>query len=216
VGRWGSNWWKMKILNLYAGIGGNRKLWGDDHEITAVEIDPKIAAIYSDFYPNDQMVVGDAHAYLEDHFMDYDFIWSSPPCQSHSNMRQNLRVRFNGSKPMFADMRLYQEILLLMYNFKGKWVVENVIPYYVPLIKPTTKLQRHLFWCNYHIREKWFQKEVLRNSQIPQLSAIHGVNLDAYKLSNKRQVLRNAILPELGLHVFEHAQFDLPSDLRLC
>lgn len=27
----------MKILNLYAGIGGNRKLWPDDHEITAVE-----------------------------------------------------------------------------------------------------------------------------------------------------------------------------------
>ena len=24
----------MKILNLYAGIGGNRKLWGDDHENT--------------------------------------------------------------------------------------------------------------------------------------------------------------------------------------
>jgi DNA (cytosine-5)-methyltransferase 1 len=28
----------MRILNLYAGIGGNRKLWGDDHEITAVEL----------------------------------------------------------------------------------------------------------------------------------------------------------------------------------
>ena len=206
-----SNWCKMKILNLYAGIGGNRKLWGDEHQITAVENDPKIAAIYSDFYPNDQMVIGDAHAYLEDHFMDYNFIWSSPPCQSHSNMRQNLRVRFNGSKPMFADMRLYQEILFLMYNFKGKWVVENVIPYYPPLIKPTTKLQRHLFWCNYHIREKWFQKEILRDSQIPQLSSIHGVNLDAYKVSNKRQVLRNAILPELGLHVFEHSQLTIQS-----
>jgi len=199
----------MKILNLYAGIGGNRKLWGGGHEITAVEIDPNIAAIYSEFYPHDQMVVSDAHAYLEDHFMEFDFIWSSPPCQSHSSMRQNLRVRFNGSKPMFADMRLYQEILFLMYNFKGKWVVENVIPYYTPLIKPTSKLQRHLFWANYHIGEKWFQKEILRDSQIPQLSAIHGVNLDSYKLSNKRQVLRNAILPELGLHVFEHSQLTI-------
>lgn len=31
----------MKILNLYAGIGGNRKLWtpnGDEHDITAVNI----------------------------------------------------------------------------------------------------------------------------------------------------------------------------------
>ena len=23
---------KLKILNLYAGIGGNRKLWGDEHD----------------------------------------------------------------------------------------------------------------------------------------------------------------------------------------
>lgn len=28
----------MKILNLYAGIGGNRKLWGNEHQITADEI----------------------------------------------------------------------------------------------------------------------------------------------------------------------------------
>lgn len=32
----------MKILNLYAGIGGNRKLWGDIHHITAVELDPEL------------------------------------------------------------------------------------------------------------------------------------------------------------------------------
>lgn len=39
----------MKILNLYAGIGGNRKFWGDEHEITAVEAVPEIAEIYQDF-----------------------------------------------------------------------------------------------------------------------------------------------------------------------
>ncbi len=50
----------MKILNLYAGIGGNRKLWGNDHEITAVELRPEIAAVYQDFFPNDHVVVGDA------------------------------------------------------------------------------------------------------------------------------------------------------------
>ena len=42
----------MEILNLYAGIGGNRKLWGDDHEITAVEYKQEIADIYKDFFPN--------------------------------------------------------------------------------------------------------------------------------------------------------------------
>ena len=43
----------MRILNLYAGIGGNRKLWGDEHEVTAVEYDSEIAGIYQDFFPND-------------------------------------------------------------------------------------------------------------------------------------------------------------------
>lgn len=33
----------MKILNLYAGIGGNRKLWGNEHDITAIEYDENIA-----------------------------------------------------------------------------------------------------------------------------------------------------------------------------
>ena len=43
----------MKILNLYCGIGGNRKLWGDKHQITAVENNDKIAQIYNDFFPRD-------------------------------------------------------------------------------------------------------------------------------------------------------------------
>ena len=74
----------MKILNLYAGIGGNRKLWGDEHEITAVEWDEKIAKIYQDFFPKDKVLVEDAHDYLLKHFEKYDFIWSSPPCPTHS------------------------------------------------------------------------------------------------------------------------------------
>jgi len=57
----------MRILNLYAGIGGNRKLW-TDVEVTAVEMNPKIAAIYQDFFPNDKVIVADAHQYLLDHF----------------------------------------------------------------------------------------------------------------------------------------------------
>lgn len=78
----------MKILNLYAGIGGNRKLWGDEHEIIAVEYDPKIAAIYQDFFPKDKVVVGDAHQYLLDHFEEFEFIWASPPCPTHSDIRR--------------------------------------------------------------------------------------------------------------------------------
>lgn len=69
----------MKILNLYAGIGGNRKLWGEEHEITAVEYKPEIAKIYQDHFPKDKVVIADAHQYLLEHFMEFDYIWSSPP-----------------------------------------------------------------------------------------------------------------------------------------
>jgi len=39
---------RLKVLNLYAGIGGNRKLWRDV-DVIAVEINPEIAKIYQDF-----------------------------------------------------------------------------------------------------------------------------------------------------------------------
>lgn len=69
----------MKILNLYAGIGGNRKLWGNEHEITAIENVKSIAEIYKKFYPKDNVVIDDAHDYLLKHYKEFDFIWSSPP-----------------------------------------------------------------------------------------------------------------------------------------
>ena len=195
----------MKILNLYAGIGGNRKFWGDDHEITAVEYDPDIAQIYADYFPQDNLVIGDAHQYLLDHYQEFDFIWSSPPCQSHSSFRQNICVRYRGSKAIYPDMKLYQEILFLQYNFEGQYVVENVKPYYKPLIEGAKELQRHLFWTNFDIEPLKFQKDNLRAAQIPQLSELHGYDLSNYKLSNKRQVLRNCVLPAVGIHILNEA-----------
>lgn len=195
----------MRILNLYAGIGGNRRLWGDEHQITAVEMDPDIAAVYADLYPNDEVIVGDAHEYLLANYKNFDYIWSSPPCQSHSSFRFNIGVRYRGTEPVYPDMKLYQEIILLMTHFEGLYVVENVKPYYDVLIKPTKELQRHYFWANYDISDAEFKGENLRTAQIPDLEKLHQVDLSKYKLSNKRQVLRNCILPDLGLHVFRHA-----------
>jgi len=135
----------MKILNLYAGIGGNRKLW-EGHDITAIEYDPKIAAVYQKLYPNDEVIVCDAHQYLLDNFQEFDFIWSSPPCPSHSRMIRSGKNR----KPRYPDMRLYEEIIHLQHNFKGHWIVENVKPYYTPLIE-ASEVGRHLFWSNFDI-----------------------------------------------------------------
>ena len=119
----------MKILNLYAGIGGNRKLWNNEHEITAVEYNPKIAKIYQDFFPKDIVVVADAHQYLLEHYKEFDFIWSSPPCPSHSVCNHFLFAQGNIRYP---DMSLWQEIVFLQKWFKGKWIVENVKSYYPP------------------------------------------------------------------------------------
>jgi len=114
---------KIKVLNLYAGIGGNRKLW-KDVELTAIENNPEIAKIYQDFFPDDKVIVADAHQYLVEHFEEFDFIWSSPPCPTHSRIRKATRQQ---NPPIFPDMKLYEEILLLKGYFDGKWVVENVV-----------------------------------------------------------------------------------------
>jgi DNA (cytosine-5)-methyltransferase 1 len=137
----------MKILNLYACLGGNRYKWGDEHEVTAVELDPELAILYQERFPNDKVIVADAHQYLLDHYKEFDFIWSSPPCPSHSRARF---ARRNTTTPEYPDMMLYQEILFLDNWFDGKYCVENVIPYYQPLIAGK-KIGRHLYWTNFRL-----------------------------------------------------------------
>ena len=192
----------MKILNLYAGIGGNRKLW-KGHEVTSVEYDETIASVYRELYPHDTVIVADAHQFLLENYQNYDFIWSSPPCQSHSSFRHNICVRFRGTPPKYPDMSLYEEIVFLQHYAKCPWVVENVKPYYGYLIEPTQVLMRHPFWANFEIPHKDFPKDNIRKAQIPQLSAKYGFDLTAYKIPNKRQVLRNCVDPEIGRYIID-------------
>jgi len=196
---------KLKILNLYSGIGGNRKNWGDDHEITAIEYDPKIAAIYQDFFPKDKVIVADAHQYLLDHFDEFDFIWSSPPCPTHSRIRNEAGVGRGQNKPVYPDMKLYEEIIFLQHMFKmkgipfnGKYVVENVIGYYKPLIEPQ-HIGQHYFWANFIIHP--FKQETRGhfkgNKELAKIKGFEGIN--------DRTLLRNCTEPELGLHIFQEA-----------
>lgn len=193
----------MKVLNLYAGIGGNRKLWRNV-EVTAVEINPKIAEIYSSLYPKDKVVVADAHKYLLEHYNEFDFIWTSPPCPTHSRMRYFLRVGAMGITPKYPDMRLYQEIIFLKHHFKGNWVVENVNSYYEPLIKPYL-LGRHFFWSNFHIpstNHKHKEPEgKLEKKSVQDLQAYHDIDLTPFDITGKRLLLRNCVEPKLGLYI---------------
>ena len=139
----------MKVLNLYAGIGGNRKLW-NGVEVTAVERNEEIAAIYQEYFPNDTVIVGDAHEYLLKHYSEFDFIWSSRPCQTHSRSRM-WATKGGRYAAKYPDLELYQEIIFFEHFFDGKWIVENVIPYYEPLIAPRLTIGRHLIWSNFTI-----------------------------------------------------------------
>ncbi len=194
----------MKILNLYAGIGGNRKLWGDEHEITAVEYKPEIAAIYRDFFPNDIVVIADAHQYLLEYFAEFDFIWASPPCPTHSQARRYLGVESGQNKPVYPDMKLYEEIIFLKHHHKGKYVVENVIAYYEPLIRPTIA-QRHHFWANFHFPDINLGADSIEKGNIKEWEERFGYDLTPYKV-DKRRALRNCVHPLLGKHILDWSQ----------
>jgi len=197
----------MNVLNLYAGLGGNRKFW-EDVDVVAVESDPKIAAVYEKLYPNDTVFVEDAHQFLLDTWELVDFIWSSPPCQSHSRMaRANSRTA-----PKYPDMSLYEEIIFLQTYFKGGWVVENVKPYYEPLIPPTAVVGRHYFWSNFPIKAE----DVKRPSNFINKTTVQGklelqdwlgIHFEEKLYYNGNhdpcQVLRNCVHPELGKQVME-------------
>lgn len=195
----------MKILNLYSGIGGNRALWGDGHEITAVDNVPHIAGVYRQLWPNDTVIEADAHQYLLDHHKDFDFIWSSPPCPSHSMLQIIQNSRGNVRYP---DMTLYQEVIFLQQFCRVPWVIENVKPYYRVLISPSRECARHLFWSNFHI-SKYFDDSdfTIIKDGIGTMQEYYGIDLTGIDLTgidtkDKRKMLRNCVIPKLGLHVF--------------
>lgn len=223
----------MKVLNLYANIGGNRKLW-KDVEVTAVERDAWKAEIYKDLFPNDTVIVGDAHDFLLHHHNEYDFVWTSPVCKTHS--RTNYFIRASKGVVRYPDLSLYQEILLLQAFHRGKFCVENVKPYYEPLV-PAQVLGRHLIWTNFRVPQihvdaimgrmsgskKGLGGKTQNEHQVINLERSTGINLDKYGLSTekKAQLLRDTTNPKLGEHILNCARGSLlqtgtQSDLFSC
>ena len=195
----------MKILNLYACLGGNRYKWNEvkeDIEVTAIELDPELARLYQERFPNDTVIIADAHQYLLEHYQEYDFIWSSPPCPSHS------RARFWNSKAkrIYPDMKLYEEIILLQTHFKGKYCVENVVPYYKPLI-PAIKRGRHLFWTNFNLPTVLSDRSlkiVQKGKEMERLIKFHDYDFRKYKGEQFiYKIGRNLVDYDAGKTIFE-------------
>jgi len=201
----------IKVLNLYACLGGNRLLW-EDCQVTAVELDPDLARLYQERFPNDKVIIADAHQYLLEHYQEFDFIWSSPPCPTHSRARY-WGFGSNGKKPIYPDMTLYQEIIFLQTHFKGKWVVENVIPYYKPLIQAEER-GRHLFWCNFKIpkdlnsRIKNFgDSKNGKTESLDSWSKFHDYDFTKYKGEQLvLKIARNLVDYETGKTIFNTAR----------
>jgi len=203
----------MKVLNLYGGIGGNAYLWPSDWEVTMVDSHPDVCAQYAHNLPHNTVIQADAHEYLLEHHTEFDLIWSSPPCPTHSRMAKGTRHK----RRRYPDMTLYQEIILLMHFFDGLYVVENVVPFYDVLIEPTTRIGRHLFWSNFPID----QMEVVPHFRNEGKSAMLGTanaqgrqamldwlglppmlkNIYFQGSNDPAKAIRNAVHPSLGLHV---------------
>jgi DNA (cytosine-5)-methyltransferase 1 len=194
----------LRVLNLYACLGGNRYKW-TDCEVTAVELDPELARLYQERFPNDTVIIADAHQYLLDHYKEYDFIWSSPPCPTHSKSRFARRETTTAEYP---DMKLYQEIIFLDNWFDGKYCVENVVPYYEPLI-PGKKRGRHLYWTNFNLPSNLNERKASimeGKDEVNRWCEFHEYDFFKYKGSQRiDKIARNLVDYEAGLTVFNVA-----------
>jgi DNA (cytosine-5)-methyltransferase 1 len=200
----------IKVLNLYSCLGGNRYKWDEvaNIQVTAVELDPELARMYQERFPQDKVIVADAHQYLLDHYKEFDFIWSSPPCPSHSRARYWSSSNYDtATEPVYPEMSLYQEIIFLQHYFKGKYCVENVIPYYEPLI-PAQKRGRHLYWANFTITADIGERDFKMggNGEVKRLCDFHEFDFYQYKGEQRiDKIARNLVDYEAGKTIFATA-----------
>lgn len=194
----------MEILNLYACLGGNRFKWDEvaDIKVTAVELDPVLAELYRERFPNDKVIVADAHQYLLENYRKFDFIWSSPPCPSHSRGAFGSRKSEKAKhKPVYPDLKLYEEIIFLDNYFDGKYCVENVIPFYEPLI-PAKKRGRHLYWTNFPLPYDLGERKSVNMesaNEVKQWCEFHNYNFYQYKGEQRvDKIARNLVDYEAG------------------
>ena len=198
----------MKILNLYACLGGNRYKWDEvaDIEVTAIEWDEELARLYQERFPNDKVIVADAHQYLLDHYKEFDFIWSSPPCPTHSSFQHSMKTT---RKMKYPDMKLYEEIIFLDAFYNGKYCVENVIPFYEPLM-PAKKRGRHLYWTNFNLPNTLSErknKDFSRTkNMVSMMSEFHNYDFKKYKGKQAmNKIARNLVDYEAGRTILETA-----------
>jgi DNA (cytosine-5)-methyltransferase 1 len=194
----------MEVLNLYACLGGNRLLW-DNCNVTAIELDIELCNLYQKRFTKDLVINTDAHEYLLNNYKKFDFIWTSPPCPSHSIVRF---ARHKNTKPLYPDFKLYEEIIFLKHYYKKPYCVENVIPYYKPLIQGKIR-GRHIYWTNFNLPSILSNRDTPKiggKNEINELSNFHNYNFNAYNgLQRINKIARNLVDYEAGKTIYNCA-----------
>jgi len=202
-----------EVLNAWAGIGANTHNWNrDKYNITHIEINEEIAEANTELHPNDTVIQTDAKQFLVENYQDFDYIWASPPCPSHSSIAKAgaKNGQYNAKIP---DMNLYGVIIFLDEYFEGDWTVENVQPFYERLdkqerekaeakqtvIPPAQKTSRHLFWSSHEISETSVPRSGFNKKNNQEIMDWLGIQVDnSFDTVEKRKVLRNCVHPKIG------------------
>ena len=108
-------------------------------------------------------------------------------------------------------MMLYQEVIFLKHHFEGKYCIENVIPYYEPLIQGQ-KRGRHLYWTNFTLPNDIDRAESKgfmcgqSNNEFQKLCDFHQYDFSKYNgKQSKIKMARNLVDYEAGKTIFETA-----------
>ena len=103
-------------------------------------------------------------------------------------------------------MKLYEEILFLKHYFKGKYVVENVIPFYEPLIY-AKKRGRHLYWTNFNLPNDLKERKssiMESKNEVSKWCEFHDYDFKKYKGNQPtNKIARNLVDYEAGKTIFE-------------
>jgi len=144
-----------------------------------------------------------------------DRLMQQSKLSQHSRSYSKIHKANCRTKKKYPDMSLYQEVIFLEHFFKGPWVVENVKPYYKPLITPQI-IGRHSFWCNFDItfvadvaRPKNFinEQNLKAKDMLMDWLGIHYEENIYYEGNHcPTQILRNCVHPDLGLDIFNEAK----------
>ena len=186
----------LKILDLFAGFGGTTRglqKWLDENNISyeyyAIDIDKQTLKVHKYWNKKSIVIQRDAYTFTKDELREYDFIWASPPCQSHSRAQ----VIWKRRKP---DMRLYT-LICKLHQVGKPFIVENVVPYYKPPIMWDYKIDRHIFWTNLDLSDVRvnIKRKPIYKMSLHELAEYHGIPYKYVRIykGDKRQALRNIV-----------------------